>query len=59
MLREAGGRRCAGCGHDGLPFLNGMIYLKADTMENDYNTDSRGVLVACAARRGRNALHER
>ena len=59
MLREAGGRRCAGCGHGGLPSFNGIILLKADAMETDYNTTTRGVLVACAARRGRNALHER
>ena len=59
VLREAGGRRCAGCGLNQPPSLNGMTLWDIDIMENDYNTKTRGSLVACAACRGRNALHER
>ena len=46
VLREAGGRRCAGCGHNRPPSLNGMTLLKTGIMDDDYNTITRGVLDA-------------
>ena len=46
VLREAGGRRCAGCGHNRPPSFNGMTLLKTDIMDDDYNTITRGVLDA-------------
>ena len=50
MLREAGGRRCAGCGHDRPPQFNGINLLKTDTTDADHVTDTSGVLVACTVR---------
>ena len=50
MLREAGGRRSADCGHVRPPLFDGINSFNIDTMDTDYVTDTRGVLVACAAR---------
>ena len=50
MLREAGGRRCADCGHARPPQFDGINLSKTDTTDADYITDTHGVLVACAAR---------
>ena len=59
MLREADGRRCAGCGHNRPPSFNGMSLLETDIMDDDYITNTRGVLAACAARGHRKPLDER
>ena len=50
VLREAGGRRCAGCGHARPQQFDGINLSKTDTTDADYITDTHGVLVACAAR---------
>ena len=50
VLREAGGRRCADCGHARPPQFDGINLSKTDTTDADYITDTHGVLVACAAR---------
>ena len=49
-MREAGGRRSAGCGYHRLPYFNGMRLFDTDTMDPDDVTDARSVLAACAAR---------
>ena len=41
MLREAGGRRFAGCGHIRLPSFNGMTSLDTDIMDDDHNTNTQ------------------
>ena len=46
VLREAGGRRCAGCGLNRPPSLNGMTLLKTDIIDDDYKTITRGSLDA-------------
>ena len=51
MLREAGGRRCAGCGHVRPPLFKGTNLSNTSTTDADYATDARGVLVRHAARR--------
>ena len=50
MLRELISGCSAGCGHDGPPLFNGMTLLGTDIMDDDYITNTRGVLAACAAR---------
>ena len=52
VLREAGGRRSAGCGHDWLPSFNGMSLSKTSTTDAEHITDTHGVLVARAPRVG-------
>ena len=46
VLREAGGRRCAGCGHNRLPSFNGVTLLDTDIMDDDHITITRGSLDA-------------
>ena len=46
MLREAGGRRSVGCGYKRLPSFNGTRLLDTDTMDDDHNTNTRGLLDA-------------
>ena len=50
MLRGLISGCSAGCGHDGPPLFNGMTLLGTDIMDDDYITNTRGVLVVCAAR---------
>ena len=48
-LREAGGRRSAGRGHDRSPQFDRIILLNIDTRDGDYVTVTHGVLVRCTA----------
>ena len=50
-LREAGGRRSAGRGHDRSPQFDRIILLNIDTRDGDYVTVTHGVLVRCTARK--------
>ena len=49
MLRGLISGCSAGCGHDGPPLFNGMTLLGTDIMDDDYITNTRGVLAAYAA----------
>ena len=49
--REAVAGRSAGCGHAWPPPFNGIKLFNTSTMDADYLTDTRGVLVRHAARR--------
>ena len=50
VLRGLIGGCSAGCSHDGPPLFNGMTLINTDIMDDDYITNTRGVLAACAAR---------
>ena len=50
MLREAGGRRSADCGHATLLPLAGINLAKTSTTDADYVTDIGRMLVSNAAR---------
>ena len=50
-LREAGGRRSAGRGHDRSPQMDRKISFKITIRDGDYVTVTHGVLVRCTARK--------
>ena len=50
MLREAGGRRSAGCGHATLLPFAGINLAKTSTTDADYVTNTGGMLVRHATR---------